>query len=84
MPEIVKLPKWGLTMEEATIAEWLPEVGERVEKGQIIATLESEKTTIELPSPVSGVIEKFLVAEGETVPVGADLATIVPDAEAVP
>lgn len=79
MAEVVKLPKWGLTMEEATISEWLLEVGERVEKGQILANVESEKTTVELPSPASGIVAEYLVGEGDTVPVGTDLAVIVAD-----
>ena len=46
-----------------------------------IATVESEKAEIELPSPVSGVFAKALVGDGETVPVGTDLAVIAADAD---
>jgi pyruvate/2-oxoglutarate dehydrogenase complex dihydrolipoamide acyltransferase (E2) component len=81
MAEVVKLPKWGLTMEEATIKEWLLEPGEAVEQGDVIATVESEKAEIELPSPVGGVFAKALVADGQTVPVGTDLAVIAADAD---
>jgi len=81
MAEVVKLPKWGLTMEGATIKEWLLEPGEAVEQGDVIATVESEKAEIELPSPVSGVFAKALVGDGETVPVGTDLAVIAADAD---
>jgi pyruvate dehydrogenase E2 component (dihydrolipoamide acetyltransferase) len=79
MAEAVKLPKWGLTMEEATVEEWLLEIGERVEKGQILANVESEKATVELPSPVSGIVAEYLVSEGATVPVGAELVVVVAD-----
>ena len=79
MAETVKLPKWGLTMEEATIKEWLFEPGEAVKQGDIIATVESEKAEIELPSPASGVFVRALVPDGETVPVGAELAVIASD-----
>ena len=58
MAETVKLPKWGLTMEEATIVEWLVGEDESVEKGEIIAEVEAEKANIELPSPCSGVVAK--------------------------
>jgi glutaconyl-CoA/methylmalonyl-CoA decarboxylase subunit gamma len=79
MAETVKLPKWGLTMEEATIKEWLLEPGEAVEQGDVIATVESEKADIDLPSPASGVFAKVLVEDGETVPVGTELAIIAAD-----
>jgi pyruvate/2-oxoglutarate dehydrogenase complex dihydrolipoamide acyltransferase (E2) component len=79
MAETVKLPKWGLTMEEATIKEWLLEPGEAVKQGDIIATVESEKAEIELPSPVGGVFAKALVGESETVPVGTEVAVIAAD-----
>lgn len=79
MSEVVKLPKWGLTMEEATIKEWLLEPGEPVEQGDVIATVESEKADIDLPSPSSGIFAKVLVSDGETVPVGTELAVIADD-----
>lgn len=79
MAEIVTLPKWGLTMEEGSISEWLVGVGERVEKGQILAAVESEKVTMELPSPVSGIVAKYLVELDEPVPVGTDLVVVAAD-----
>ena len=77
MAATVKLPKFGLTMEEATINEWLIGVGEPVEQGQTLATIDSEKVTMELPSPVGGVVAEYLVQVGDTVPVGSALAVIV-------
>ena len=75
----LKLPKFGLTMEEATINEWSVAVGEAVAQGQTIATIESEKVEMELPSPVGGVVAEHLVQAGDTVPVGAPLAVLVTD-----
>ncbi len=77
----VKLPKFGLTMEEATINEWSVAVGEPLAQGQTIATIESEKVEMELPSPVGGVVAEHLVQQGETVPVGTALAVVVADAD---
>ena len=77
MAATVKLPKFGLTMEEATINEWAIGIGEPVEQGQTLATIDSEKVTIELPSPASGVVAEYLVQVGETVAVGTPLAVIV-------
>jgi len=76
----VKLPKFGLTMEEATISRWEIAVGEAVAQGQTIATIESEKVEIELPAPVSGIVAEHLVPVGETVPVGTAVAVVVADA----
>jgi len=81
MAATVKLPKFGLTMEEATLNEWLVAIGERVEQGQMLALLESEKVNLELPSPVSGIVAEYLVQIGETVPVGSPLAVIADEAE---
>jgi pyruvate/2-oxoglutarate dehydrogenase complex dihydrolipoamide acyltransferase (E2) component len=80
MAATVKLPKFGLTMEEGTINEWLVGLGEHVEQGQMLALIESEKVNLELPSPVAGIVAEYLVQIGETVSVGAPLAVIV-DAE---
>ena len=77
MAATVKLPKFGLTMEEATINEWAIGIGEPVEQGQTLATIDSEKVTMELPSPASGVVAESLVEVGETVAVGTPLAVIV-------
>jgi pyruvate/2-oxoglutarate dehydrogenase complex dihydrolipoamide acyltransferase (E2) component len=79
MAATVKLPKFGLTMEEATISEWMIAVGEPVEQGQTIATIESEKVEMELPSPVSGIVAEHLVRVGDTVPLGTALAIVVGD-----
>jgi len=77
----VKLPKFGLTMEEATISRWEIAVGEAVAQGQTIATIESEKVEIELPSPVAGLVAEHLVPVGETVPVGTAVAILVASAD---
>ena len=76
----MKLPKFGLTMEEASVNEWSVAVGEPVAQGQTIATIESEKVEMELPSPVGGIVAEHLVQPGDTVPVGTPLAVLVSDA----
>ncbi len=76
----VVLPKWGLTMEEGTLVSWLKEEGDRVETGEVIAEVETEKITTDLESPVSGVISKILVEEDtEDIPVGTPLCLIDED-----
>ena len=76
----VILPKWGLTMEVGTLAAWRKQEGDRVEQGDVIAEVETEKITNELEAPASGVISKLLVAEGtEEIEVGTVLCLIDED-----
>lgn len=72
----VKLPKWGLTMEEGMISEWLVSAGEQVEEGQILANVEIEKAMAELEAPVTGVLESILVPIEQEIPVGTVLCLI--------
>ena len=76
----VILPKWGLTMEEGTVSEWRKQEGDAVAEDEIIADVETDKITNELPAPASGIVAKILVAAGETVEVGTVLAVIAADA----
>ena len=76
----VILPKWGLTMEEGTVSEWRKQEGDAVAEDEIIADVETDKITNELPAPASGIVAKILVAAGETVEVGTVLALIAADA----
>ncbi|NPV54148.1 MAG: biotin attachment protein [Firmicutes bacterium] len=70
------MPKLGHMSEEATIASWKKQVGERVSKGEILLEVETEKSTLEVESPISGVLLKILVSEGETVPIGTPIALL--------
>lgn len=73
----VVMPKLGLIMTEARLVDWYKNEGERVEKGDILFTMESEKTTLEIEAPASGDLH-ILVAAGETVPVQTPIAVIAP------
>ena len=72
----VELPKWGMTMQEGTIAEWLVEPGAEVTEGQVIARVETEKVDAELEAPATGVLEQITVPAGKTVAVGTVVARI--------
>jgi len=72
----VILPKWGMTMQEGTISEWLVKVGDDLKEGDVIATVETEKVDTELEAPATGVLEEILVEAGTSVAVGAVLARI--------
>lgn len=72
----VLMPSLGLTMEEGIVVEWLAKVGDTVAEGKPLLIIESEKSTLEINSPYSGVLNKIIVDEGVTVPVGEVIAWI--------
>jgi pyruvate dehydrogenase E2 component (dihydrolipoamide acetyltransferase) len=76
MAEYIVMPKLGFDMREAVLSNWLKQEGEQVEKGEIVAEIESDKATLELESQVSGVLLKQLAASGDVVPVGGNLAIV--------
>jgi glutaconyl-CoA/methylmalonyl-CoA decarboxylase subunit gamma len=76
MADIIMMPKWGLTMEEGTIAEWMVGEGETVKQGDVLCVVETEKTCVELPSPYAGIVARVLVDDGEVVEVGAPILII--------
>ncbi|HLZ36640.1 MAG TPA: pyruvate dehydrogenase complex dihydrolipoamide acetyltransferase [Mycobacteriales bacterium] len=75
MPEIF-MPRLSDTMEEGTLSTWLKNVGDRVEKGDVLADIETDKATMELEAYDAGVLERVLVQPGETVPIGTPIAVI--------
>ena len=74
----VLMPKIGLTMVEGKILEWKKKEGDWVEKGEILFVFETEKVTIEVEAPDSGVLAKILVRVEETAPVGTVVGLLVP------
>ncbi|MGB3847840.1 MAG: biotin/lipoyl-containing protein, partial [Sphingopyxis sp.] len=72
----VKVPTLGESVTEATIGEWLKQPGDVVALDEPIASLETDKVAVEVPSPVAGVMGQQVVAVGDTVNVGAVIATI--------
>ena len=72
----VEVPALGESITEGTLAQWLKKPGEAVAADEPIASLETDKVSVEVPSPVAGVLTEQLVGEGETVAVGAVIARI--------
>jgi pyruvate/2-oxoglutarate dehydrogenase complex dihydrolipoamide acyltransferase (E2) component len=72
----VRLPQYAMTMHEATLVRWLKEVGDRVEEGEPIAEVETDKMTVELEAPQSGVLTALEALPGQTVAVRARVAVI--------
>ncbi|HYK85506.1 MAG TPA: dihydrolipoamide acetyltransferase family protein [Ktedonobacteraceae bacterium] len=72
----VNMPRLSDTMEEGTISRWLKKAGDAVQKGDILAEIETDKANMELEAYDAGVLEEILVQEGETVPIGQAIAVI--------
>ena len=72
----VEVPALGESITEGTLAQWLKKPGEAVAADEPIASLETDKVSVEVPSPVAGVMTEQLVAEGDNVAVGAVIARI--------
>ncbi|KTW23723.1 dihydrolipoyllysine-residue succinyltransferase [Staphylococcus xylosus] len=75
MPE-VKVPELAESITEGTIAEWLKQVGDSVDKGEAIVELETDKVNVEVVSEEAGVLQELLADEGDTVEVGQAIAVV--------
>jgi pyruvate dehydrogenase complex dihydrolipoamide acetyltransferase long form len=71
----LKMPKLGESVTEGTIGKWLKQPGEKVEKYDLLVEVQTDKVNTEIPSPVAGTLKDVKVKEGDTVPIGALLAT---------
>jgi 2-oxoisovalerate dehydrogenase E2 component (dihydrolipoyl transacylase) len=76
MATTITMPQLGETVTEGTVAQWLKQPGDSVEKYEAFVEVSTDKVNAEVPSPVSGVIRELIVKEGETVPTGAPIAII--------
>jgi pyruvate/2-oxoglutarate dehydrogenase complex dihydrolipoamide acyltransferase (E2) component len=76
----VKMPNLGYDMEEGKIASWLKVVGDAVARGEVLAEIETDKTTVEMESLASGTLVEIVHSEGSTVAVGDVIAYLESDA----
>lgn len=81
MAEVINMPRLSDTMEEGTVASWLKKVGDKVEEGDILAEIETDKATMEFESFYEGTLLHIGVQEGETTKVDALLAIIGEEGE---
>ena len=72
----VTMPQMGADMTEGTLVKWVKQVGDQVNRGEVLAEIETDKATVELEAFESGVLKKLVVEEGETVPVGQVIAIL--------
>jgi pyruvate dehydrogenase E2 component (dihydrolipoamide acetyltransferase) len=78
------MPKMGDGMEEGTLLAWLKKEGDKVKSGEVIGEIQTDKATLELESPGTGILAGILLKEGGTVPVGVPIAAILKDGESLP
>jgi pyruvate dehydrogenase E2 component (dihydrolipoamide acetyltransferase) len=76
MAEVVTMPKLGFDMAEGVLVRWIINEGEDVERGQVLAEIETDKATVEVESAFTGVVHKHLAAEEDVLPVGVPIAVI--------
>ncbi len=76
-----RLPDLGEGLTEAEIARWLVQEGDGIDEDQPLVEVQTDKTTVEIPSPRAGMVLKILVAEGDVAPVGAVLVVIGEEGE---
>lgn len=75
MHEVI-MPKFGQTMTEGTVVKWLKSEGDKVEKGEILLEVETDKVAVQVEATADGILQKILVAEGQTIPVLTPIARI--------
>ncbi len=78
----VRVPTLGESVTEATVATWFKKPGDSVAVDEMLCELETDKVTVEVPSPVAGVLADIVAKEGDTVGVDALLANVAPAGEA--
>ncbi len=76
MAETITMPKLGFDMQEGTLVRWVRNEGEDINKGDVLAEIETDKATVEVESSASGVVRRLLVDQGSVVPVGAAIAIV--------
>jgi pyruvate dehydrogenase E2 component (dihydrolipoamide acetyltransferase) len=76
MAEYIVMPKLGFDMREGVLNNWLKSVGDSIDKGEVIAEIESDKATLELEAQVGGTLLHLIHDPGDVVPVGANMAVV--------
>src|SRR5512139_1138778 len=83
MAETINMPKLGFDMAEGTLVRWVKQVGENINKGDVLAEIETDKATVEVESSASGVVLEHIVDQGSVVPVNAPIAVVGAEGEKV-
>lgn len=81
MANTVEMPKLGFDMAEGKLVKWVKAENEKIEKGEVLAEIETDKATVEVESSFSGIVAKHLVKENTVLPVGTPIAVITDEGE---
>jgi pyruvate dehydrogenase E2 component (dihydrolipoamide acetyltransferase) len=76
MAETISMPKLGFDMREGVLVRWVKQEGESINKGDVIAEIETDKATVEVESSVSGFVRKLIGNQGDSIPVGSAIAIV--------
>ena len=76
MPSAFRLPDLGEGLTEGEVARWLVSEGQAIAEDDPLVEIQTDKATVEIPSPFAGTVLRILVAEGEVAPVGTELVVI--------
>src|ERR687885_404463 len=76
MATSIAMPQLGESVTEGTVGRWLKAIGERVEKDEPLVEVVTDKVNVEVPSPEAGYLVRIAVEEGQTVPVGTEIALL--------
>ena len=78
------MPKMSYDMQQGTVVRWLKDEGEQIISGEVIAEIETDKATVEMPAYTNGVMGRIVVETGRSVPVGELIAIITQQGETLP
>ena len=76
MAETISMPKLGFDMAEGLLVRWVKQVGENINKGDVLAEIETDKATVEVESSASGIVLQLIAEQGTMVPVNAPIAIV--------
>src|SRR3954451_10339348 len=80
----VIMPALGMAQETGKLLRWMKNEGDRVEKGEALMEIETDKVTVEIEAPADGTLAGVTAAEGDDVPVGQPVAFLLRDGEELP
>ena len=84
MATSIVMPKMSYDMQQGTVVRWLKDEGEQIVSGEVIAEIETDKATVEMPAYINGVMGRIVVETGRSVPVGELIAIITQQGETLP
>ena len=84
MATSIVMPKMSYDMQQGTVVRWLKDEGDTISSGEVIAEIETDKATVEMPAYVNGVMGRIVVEIGRSVPVGELIAVITQEGETLP